>query len=63
MYSKNSDYPGGMIHPEDLNGQHEGEGVSEGMRERMKRERVEQAARDYDRENFDTRDVDPNKLI
>ena len=56
MYSKNSDYPGGMIHPEDLNGQHEGEGVSEGEREKMKRDRVENAGRDLDRGVYEIRD-------
>lgn len=41
MYSKGSDYPGGMVHMEDLSGQHTGEGISEGARVRMKVERVD----------------------
>lgn len=32
LYKRGSDYPGGMVLPEDMNGQHEGEGVSEGQR-------------------------------
>ncbi|CAL5975872.1 Histone_deacetylase [Hexamita inflata] len=49
VFSKNSDYAGGIITSEDMNGQHEGEGVSEGMRQKIKEERVENAANDIDK--------------
>ena len=49
LYKRGSDYPGGMVLPEDMNGQHEGEGVSEGQRQKFKDNRVENAAKAMDK--------------
>ena len=44
IFGKESDYFGGIVQKEDLTGKHEKEGISEGMREKLKENRVEEAA-------------------